>query len=234
MKLTGRQKVFLRAFFDLHQETQEPLHYAAVAKRLGVSKITAYDMLRLLEGRGLVESEYVLRGKGQGAGRSSIVFRPTPRASTLFAELVGRDANYGEWEAVKTRILETLRIRKGTDYQDVLEDILARLPQRQSPMLYATEMITAVILSLQQLRKDISASGLFDRLRALGLPDVPGLSALAGLVMGLSFVERINHHLVNLLLSHTGRYQEILSRLSTENLRRLSSFAGEVMNIVET
>jgi DNA-binding MarR family transcriptional regulator len=234
MKLTGRQKAFLRAFFDLHQETQEPLHYAAVAKRLGVSKITAYDMLRLLEGRGLVESEYVLRGKGQGAGRSSIVFRPTPRASALFVELVGRDANYGEWEAVKTRILETLRIRKGTDYQDVLEEILARLPQRQSPMLYATEMITAVILSLQQLRKDISASGLFDRLRALGLPDAPGLSALAGLVMGLSFVECINHHLVNLLLSYTGRYQEILSRLSTENLRRLSSFAGEVMNIVET
>jgi predicted transcriptional regulator len=234
MKLTGRQKAFLRAFFDLHQETQEPLHYAAVAKRLGVSKITAYDMLRLLAERGLVESEYVLRGKGQGAGRSSIVFRPTPRASALFAELVSKDVNLREWEALKTRILETLRIRKGTDYQDVLEEILARLPQRQSPMLYATEMITAVILSLQQLRKDVSASGLFDRLRALGLPGESGLSALAGLVMGLSFVERVNQRLVDLLLSCVGRYQEIISRLSTENLRQLSNFAGEVMNIVET
>ncbi len=234
MKLTGRQKAFLRAFFDLHQETQAPLHYAAVAQRLGVSKITAYDMLRLLEGRGLVKSEYVLRGKGQGAGRSSIVFRPTPRANELFAELVNKDVNHREWEMVKTRILETLRIRKGTDYQGLLEEILARLPQRQSPMLYAAEMITAVILSLQQLRKDVSAAGLFDRLRALGLPGETGLRALAGLAMGLSFVEYINRHLVNLLLSYTGRYQEIISRLSTENLRQLSNFAGEVMNIVET
>jgi DNA-binding MarR family transcriptional regulator len=234
MKLTGRQKAFLRAFFDLHQETREPLHYAAVAERLGVSKITAYDMLRLLKKRGLVESEYVLRRRGQGAGRSSIVFRPTPRASALFAELANKDASFGEWEIVKTRILETLRVRKGSGYQGLLEEILARLPQRQSPMLYAAEMITAVILSLQQLGKDVSSAGLFDRLRALGLPGETGLSALAGLAMGLSFVERINRHLVNLLLSYTARYQEILSCLSSENLRQLSNFAGEVMNIVET
>ena len=234
MKLTGRQRAFLSTFLDLYREAQEPLHYTTVAQQLEVSKITAYDMLRLLEERGLVQSEYVLRGKGQGAGRSSIVFRPTPQADALFAELAGEDANHGEWEIVKTRILETLRAGKGTDYQGLLEEILARLPQRQSPMLYAAEMITAVILSLHQLREDASAAGLFDRLCALGLPGEAGLRALAGLALGLSFAERINRRLISLLLSYTGRYQEILSRLSTENLQRLSNFAGEVMKIVET
>ncbi len=234
MKLTGRQRAFLSTFLDLYREAQEPLHYTAVAQQLEVSKITAYDMLRLLEERGLVQSEYVLRGKGQGAGRSSIVFRPTPQADALFAELAGEDANRGEWEMVKMRTLEALRAGKGTDYQGLLEEILARLPQRQSSMLYAAEMITAVILSLNQLREDASAAGMFDQLRALGLPGEAGLSALAGLTLGFSFVERMNRRLISLLLSYTSRYQEILSRLSTENLQRLSNFAGEVMKIVET
>ena len=234
MKLTGRQRAFLSAFLDLYREVQEPLHYSDVAQRLGVSKITAYDMLRLLEERGLVRSEYVLRGKGQGAGRSIIVFRPTSQADTLLAELAGEDWNGAEWSEVKMRTLETLRAGKGTNYQGLLEEILARLPQRESPMLYAAEMITAVILSLHQLREDASAAGLLDQLRALGLPGEAGLSALAGLTLGLSFVERINRRLISLLLSYTGRYQEILSRLSAENKRRLSNFVGEVMKVVET
>jgi len=233
MKLTGRQRSFLSTFLDLYREAQEPLHYTTVAQRLGVSKITSYDMLRLLEERGLVQSEYVLRGKGQGAGRSSIVFHPTPQADALLAKLAGEAVGQGEWEAVKTRILETLRAGKGTGHEYLLEEILARLPQRESSMLYAAEMITAVILSLHQLREDASAAGLFDKLRLLGLPGEAGLSALAGLTLGLSFVERINRRLTSLLLSYTSRYQEILSRLSTENKQRLSNFAGEVMKIVE-
>jgi hypothetical protein len=88
-----------------------------------------------------VQSEYVLRGKGQGAGRSSIVFQPTPQADALFAELAGEVVDQDEWEMVKVRILETLRAGKGTDYEGLLEEILARLPQRQSSMLYAAEMI---------------------------------------------------------------------------------------------
>jgi DNA-binding IclR family transcriptional regulator len=62
MKLTGRQKAFLAKFLELYRQAQKPLHYTDVAAAVGVAKITAYDMLRLLEKRGLVRSEYVLRG----------------------------------------------------------------------------------------------------------------------------------------------------------------------------
>ncbi len=232
MKLTGRQRQFLNSFLDLYRETRQPLHYSAVAERLGVSAMTAYDMLRLLEERGLLASEYVL--PEQGPGRSIIVFRPTGKATALMAQLAGEGWDGEEWEGVKERILQALREGRGTDYQGLQEEILLRIPERKSPMLYGAEMITAVILSLHQLREDASAAGLFDRLRALGLPGEAGLRALAGLALGLSFAERINRRLISLLLSYTGRYQEILSRLSTENLQRLSNFVGEVMKIVET
>ena len=232
MKLTGRQRDFLSKFLDLYQEAQQPIHYSAVAERLGVSPLTAYDMLRLLEERGLVASQYVLPREG-GRGRSNIVFSPTPRAIQLMAELAGDAWDREEWEAVKARILQALREGKGTDYQDLLEELLLRLPERKSPMLYATEMITAVLLSLHQLKEE-KADDLFEHLRALGLPEEVGLHALAGLTMALTFAERANRRIASRLLSYSRKYQDHLARLSSENKRRLSEFTQEVMRIIET
>lgn len=233
MKLTGRQKEFLSKFLDLYRQADRPLHYAALADRVGVTKITAYDMLRLLEERGLVTSEYVLP-EGGGPGRSNIVFSPTEKAATVMAQLAGQGWNTAEWDEVKERILTVLREGKGTDYQSLLEEILLRIPERKSPMLYAAEMITAVLLNLHQLREEAKASSLLENLRALGWPGELGLSALAGLTLGLTFVERANRRITSLLLSYSRKYQDHLARLSAENKERLSDFAQEVMYIIET
>ena len=230
MKLTGRQKVFLSKFLDLYGEAEGPLHYTTVAERLGVSKITAYDMLRILEEKGLVASEYVLPVKGHGPGRSTIVFHPTQKAAEVMAQLAGEDWDREEWEAVKERILQALREGKGTDYEDLLNEILLRIPERQSPMLYSAEVITATILSLYQLKEDAMASRLFEHLRSL--PGELGLNALAGLTLGLSLVERANRRFTTMLLSYTHRYQDSLSKLSTERKRMLSDFAQEVMKAI--
>ena len=56
MKLTGRQRQFVAKFIDLYQQANRPLHYVTVAQQLDVSPMTAYDMLRLLEEKGLVAS----------------------------------------------------------------------------------------------------------------------------------------------------------------------------------
>jgi len=231
MKLTGRQRAFLGEFLDLYRGAQEPLHYTDIAKRLGVSKITAYDMLRLLEGQGLVQSEYVLRGKGQGAGRSSIVFRPTPQADALFTELSGGMENQALWEAEKQHILNALETCD--DHQELLEELLRRLPTGQSPLVQAAEMITAVILSLHLLSKDTATSGLFDKLRSLGLPGEVGLVALGGLAMGLSFVEQVNRQLIEQLLAYMGRYQQIVTNLNAESKKKLTGFVREVMRVME-
>ena len=70
----------------------------------------------------MAQSDYVLRGKGRGAGRSSIVFRPTPRADALFAELGGQEGDTEEWEIVKTQTLGALKVGTGSDYQNVIEE----------------------------------------------------------------------------------------------------------------
>ena len=81
MKLTRRQETFIRNLMDLSRELQGPIHYSMLAERTGVSRITAYDMLRLLEEKGFVRSDYQLAEGKSGPGRSEIVFWPTEQAS---------------------------------------------------------------------------------------------------------------------------------------------------------
>ena len=45
MKLTRRQTTFVERLVDLYHEAQGPIHYSTLARRLGVSRFTAYDML---------------------------------------------------------------------------------------------------------------------------------------------------------------------------------------------
>ncbi|MBM4466187.1 MAG: hypothetical protein FJ014_11650 [Chloroflexi bacterium] len=230
VKLTGRQREFLSRFLDIYRGTKQPIHYTQLAEKVGVSELTAYDMLRLLEERGLVASEYVLPRDG-GPGRSSIVFYPTEKAAKAMAQQAGEDWDKKEWERVRERILQALDERKGA-YQNLLDEILLRIPKRKSPMLYVTEMITAIFLQLHQLREEVSVNGLFPDLRLLGLPGELGLTALPGLTVGLTMVEKANQHVARLLLSYTQKYQDHLARLSAENKKRVSDFAQEVMNIV--
>jgi DNA-binding PadR family transcriptional regulator len=230
MKLTGRQQAFLSDFLDLYQEKEDSLHYTAVAERLGIGRITAYDMLRLLEEKGLVTSEYIM--PESGPGRSTIVFRPTEQGEAVMRQLAGETWNGGEWETVKVRILEGLQGGPGEDYEPLLEEILTRLPERKSPLIYTAEMVTAVILSLHQVRETAQTSRLWEQLRDLGLPEEMGLNALGGVAVGLSLVEQANRRLTLKLLASTRQYQNYLADLSAEGRRRLSEFTAEVMRIV--
>jgi len=240
MKLTGRQQAFLSDFLDLYQEEKDSLHYTTVAERLGIGRITAYDMLRLLEEKGLVISEYVM--PAGGPGRSSVVFRPSEQGEALIRQLAGEAWDREEWETVKAHIIQALQAGQGgaslacgsgtVGYESLLEEILARLPEHKAPLVYTAEMATAVILSLHQLREEAPSSKLWERLRDLGLPEEVGLNALGGLAVGLSLIERANRRLTLKLLSATRQYQDYLSNLSAESRRRLSEFTAEVMRIL--
>jgi len=168
--LTHRQREFLNHFLDLYQEMEEPIHYTVLADRLGLGKVTAYEMLRLLEERGLVQSEYFLPDQERGPGRSSVLFRPTAAASRLLHELNGGSSEDEDWEVVKERILQQLHAGEAAGYEDLLADLLARIPEQGSPLLYLTEMITATFLALEGLKNSAEAGGLAGRLRCIGLP----------------------------------------------------------------
>lgn len=116
MLLTERRRQFLKKLVDLHRKTRLPIHYGTLANALGVSKWTAYDMLKAIEKMGLLTRSYAANG-GE-SGRSQVMFVPTERARLLVdgesgqpetaasAEAVGPPE---EWQATKAAVLALLQ-----------------------------------------------------------------------------------------------------------------------------
>src|SRR5258706_2294354 len=114
MELTRRQTTFMERLVDLYHEAHGPIPYSTLALRLGVSRFTAYDMLRLLEEKGLVTSAYQLTAGKSGPGRSEVLYEPTERAHALVAQLANAGGGL-EWAAVKRRLVEDFAGPNGHD-----------------------------------------------------------------------------------------------------------------------
>jgi DNA-binding PadR family transcriptional regulator len=230
VKLSSRQRDFLSHLLDLYREAEAPVHYASVARALDVSSVTAYEMLRLLEDKGLVRSEAV-RPQGH-KGRSVVVFSPTEKATALLAELTGDTLGEREWKEAKAGILEALERGKGTDYQDLVSELLLRIPKRKSPLLFAADMVTVILLVFYELRDRAAAKKILSNLRLLGPPGWAALYSLAGFSLALSLVEKANRRVTSLLLSYSRQFREHLDNLTGEDKARLSDFAYEVLRAV--
>ena len=232
MKLTFRQEVFLSKLLDFYRETREPLHYSLVAERLGLSGSAAYDMLRLLEQKGMVGSEYATPKATSGPGRSSILFFPTAEAIDLFSRLAGESQEQEEWEDVKAHILASLRQGKASDYQDLLRELLARMPEAGSPLVRCAEVMTALLLSLRETKHTFGRRSPLSIL--LGAPvGRLGMSILAGLALGLCLADRKVQHLLGDFQTPMKRYEASLQELSPKSLIALHHFTRDVWNTLK-
>jgi len=225
MKLTPRQRAFLEALRDLYEKKRQPIHYSAIAERLGVNKFSAYDMLRMLERKGFAASEYILAAGKRGPGRTMIVFRPTLKAPQLAKEKE-------EWLQVRDRMLE--RLREATDYRELMKELLAKIPQCKSPLIYCMEMITALLLNLNAIREKAGEMNPFKTLLALGPSGELGLGTLAGLSLGSSLAGKVDPPIAEKLLSYMKEYQAHLRELSEEGKKNLSDFLQEALAIFAT
>lgn len=219
--LTPRQQEFLDQVISLYREAGDPVHYSDVAEQLRVGKSTAYEMLRVLESKGYLRAEYVL-AEGSGPGRSTVVFVPHPFHA---------DA---EWERVRSRILEALG-QGETDEQELLQDILNRLPGSMSPLAYCAQVLTASLLSVQgELRSRLWEHELVQSLLASNLPDTPSLNLLPGFALGVSFRERANRELRSRLVEYTQEYQRRLDHLDAQGRILLQDFFRSLVAETQT
>jgi len=233
-KLTHRQLQFLSQFLDIYREMEHSVHYVTVAERLGIGKVTAYEMLRLLEEKGLIRAEYQANPDQHGPGRSAVLFFPTQEANRLINELAGNPADFDNWQVVKEQILQQLREGKAGGYEELLSNLLARIPERRSTLIFVTELITAVILMLTTIHDVPEIRTLLERLHQIGLPQKINLSVMSGIAMFLSVIERANRRYSTILLAQFNRYEDALSQLSEESRRQLGEFTREVVQILSS
>lgn len=221
MQLTPRQEDFLNQVVRLYRATGEPVHYSTVADQMGVGRTTAYEMLRLLERRGYLTSHYVL-AEGSGPGRSAVMFTPATETRDL------------EWEGVRARILGALSQGDVTE-QELLGEILNRLPASRSPLAYCAQVITALLLNVgEEIRSRLGEHELIQALLANNLPDQPSLNLLPGFALGLSFRERANRELRARLVEYTQEYQRRLARLDARGRAMLQEFLRNLVALAES
>ncbi len=228
MGLTMRQKAFLSKLLDLYAEAREPVHYSRMAKILGVSSATAYDMMKLLESKGMVRSEYIVPDRPLGPGRANILFAPTPVTHELFARLTADMARDEEWEEVKARVLTALRSGEAADYDDLLRDLLVLIPTTSSPLAYAGEVITALLITLHQTKQRLGPCSPLGMLLDNTAGKL-GMSMLAGLAFGLSATHQVNERILANLPEHVRRYEAAVQELSAEAAQSLRDFVGEMV-----
>ncbi|MDO8670456.1 MAG: helix-turn-helix domain-containing protein [Dehalococcoidia bacterium] len=227
MWLTMRQKAFLSNLLDLYAEASKPLHYSEVAKTLGVGVASAYDMLRVLERKGMLRAEYSLQQRAPGPGRANILFAPTPLAHELFARLAADAVFDNEWEDVKARVLTALR-EKGTNYDELLREILAHMPQTRSPLAYTGEVLTALLLTLREAKQKFGPRSPLVMLLDNTVSKL-GMSMLAGLAFGLSASHDVSGRIRANLPEYVRRYEAAVQELSGEKMQALRDFVGETV-----
>ena len=223
MELTQRQEAFIHKLLDLYREIEDAVHYVLVAERLGVSKFTAYDMLRLLEKKGYVTSEYALDSQKSGPGRSIVLFRPTEKAQALFHRLVGETSESADWTQIKTRVVEAVRQGRLED-PELAKAMLDRVPSDiEDEVEYCADVITVLALRLRtRAGRRALANFLFDVLREGELADPLNLSLVPGFVLGLDADGADDSGLMRRLAARIHRYQVLVQAMDTLARRRLA------------
>ncbi len=228
MKLTRRQEAFIRKLLDVYREAQEPVHYSRLAERLGVSRFTAYDMLRLLEEKGLVSSDYQLSAHKSGPGRSAVVFLPTQLAHKLIAELGGTSRE--SWEIVKQRVVDEVKSGQVRD-RELVQEMLARLPpEGQDPHRYCVEVMKVVSLRLRDRPGGWVLRGYLPRL--LLNKDAgrrADLNLLGGFALGILASEtKGDPEWGRELFDHVKRYQTLVNEMDPKLCRKLAHSLKQV------
>ncbi len=233
--LTRRQEEIIRKMLDLYHELQGPIHYSTLADRLGVSPFTAYDMLRLLEEKGFVSSEYQLAPDKTGPGRAVRVFQPTQLAQKLFQSLA-EETGGADWEEVKQRILD--KTRKGEIQEpELVQEMLARISSEgKSQVQYCVEVMTIVALRIRNIKGRILLKKFFPEL----LPDTKptrrtNLCLLGGFALGMLAIEdSSDREWEQQLLEHVQVYMDIVTKMDIrrcqllgEKLTRVFATLGE-------
>lgn len=234
MRLTHRQVDVICKLLDLYREFQEPIHYSTLAEHLGVSPFTAYDMLCLLEEKGMVTSEYQLAPDKSGPGRAVRVFLPSQHALERTTSL-SKEIGSADWNTYKQRLLDKLRNDELYD-RELIVDVLARIPSAgKGELRYCVEVMTIINLRIQSSEgREILLKFLPELLPRAGSASRKDLSLLGGIVLSiLALEDRGDIEWGAHLIEQVKAYMDIVINLDVEKCRLLGEYLKTVFTPLE-
>jgi DNA-binding MarR family transcriptional regulator len=231
MKLTRRQESFIRKLLDLYHEAETPIHYSDLAEHIGVSKITAYDMLRTLEEKGYITSHYQLEDEKTGPGRSRVVFSPSEYAHTMVAQMAG-PLDEMDWEQVKEKVISALSPGMFPD-KELRRDLFDRLSEEENEDIrYCLEVMTILILRMKDAEKfDFFMETLPQILPETGTSKRSSLILIGGFTLGLLADESAKDQVWGQeLIDHVKQVQRLVAEMNDDSCNHLASSILEISN----
>lgn len=224
MRLTERRKQFLRGVVDMYRRTRLPVHYETLAERLGVSKWTAYDVLRALEEQGLLTRDYTVN-RGE-PGRSQIVFVPTPAAEALFTQARPVALEDHDLAELKQDALESLAQWRRLKPAQATQRIMAAIAGADVQVKFCTYIMALFLVHLGNLNE--SALAVVRRL----VRQTPGvempLTVFVGIVLGMA-IEAMGHGVGEELIELLGRFLKSVMDLTEPEKAMLVSFLNDAL-----
>jgi hypothetical protein len=231
MDLTGRRKQFLQKVTELYNKTRLPVHYATLAKALGVSKWTAYDMLNALEKQGYLTRDYET-SPGE-TGRSQVVFRP---AENVIGASAAQSADASpdhdddklaeEWRSIKSKVVSLLNRLRQCSANEALRKAAEELPRDETRVAYCAHVVGLLLLYLNKLGGS-GAAALKHMIRSAPTGEMR-LSMLAGVVTG-TVLKTANHELSAKIADWAARCMSAVGELSERERGLLSEFLNEAL-----
>lgn len=154
MAVTRRQMDFLQIIKQVYEATNLPVHYARVAELLGISKWSAYEMLKTLERKGLLTSQYEVDQEKKYPGRARVMFAPTQLVNLVLSGKTLEDmAPVKEFQLLKERLMSFYDKTTKTAPGELEEQMRTELSGVENPLVFCAYVITILILQLQTLSK---------------------------------------------------------------------------------
>ncbi|NPV73405.1 MAG: Lrp/AsnC family transcriptional regulator [Pelotomaculum sp.] len=226
MTLTRRRKEFLQKIKKIYENTGIPVHYIDVAKALGVSKWTAYDILKKLENDGYLHSQYSVSREERTSGRSVLLFLPTSKAGELFPKEKEEIDYMEEWHAARKKLLEIFEKAKMHGSKKTIEDILTDMPAAGAPLVICAHIIAILIVCLQNLGVK-AINTMKNLLHPAHRPEL-NLSLFAGTALGAA-VKNMHDVINGRLADEVGRLHKYISEFSLNENRLLVKFLDEAL-----
>ncbi|HWQ73851.1 MAG TPA: hypothetical protein VN441_00930 [Syntrophomonas sp.] len=229
MAITKRRLDFLKIIKQLYEATGLPVHYARVAEVLGVSKWSAYEMLKNLEIDGFLHRQYEVNQVEKNPGRAMVMFLPTNKLEEVLSEQTpaSKPANR-EWQQEKERLLSLFdEVKKGGG-KTLLEQFVTELPSLENPLVSCAYVITLVFSQLHSLSEN--SLRLLKDLAVEARKGPVGLAMFVGTVFGSLLKSAEPFSVIGQLTEHFSEFQNNLTSLTQSEERFLMDFLEAALN----
>lgn len=224
MAITRRRLDFLKTIKQIYESTSLPVHYVRVAQALGISKWSAYEMLKTLEQEGLVASQYEVNQVEKHPGRAMVLFSPTHMLDKVLSAKA-LEAPVREWRHIKEKLLSVCDEVKGGKPQKAEKQLFNELPGIENPMIFSAYVITLMVTQVQKL-SDKSII-LIKKIVSEAISPESGLAMFTGAV--IASLPKMDAKAFSMVTKYLTGFQKNLALLNKKEQNQLMDFLSDAL-----